>query len=80
MLLDTYPGGADVVGNLARAGDALWFSADTDPGGGATGAELWTSDGTAAGTRQVADIATGPESSVPRWFSAVGGMKVLRTP
>ncbi|MFC5179321.1 ELWxxDGT repeat protein [Nocardioides taihuensis] len=77
VLLDTYPDGSDRVGFLARAGGALWFSAVTDPGSGATGDEPWTSDGTAAGTHQVADIALGAESSGPRYFSAVGDVVVF---
>ena len=77
VLLDTYPGGDDGVDHLARAGDALWFSAVTDSGAGATGQELWTSDGTAAGTTQVADIDPGPGSSSPRYFSALDGMVVF---
>lgn len=73
VVLDIDPGGNDSVGNLARAGDALWFRAVTDPGSGTTGSEPWTSDGTEAGTHLVADIAPGAPSSLPRYFSALGG-------
>jgi ELWxxDGT repeat protein len=37
-----------------------------------SGAELWASDGTPAGTGRVADIAPGPASSWPESFSAAG--------
>lgn len=49
----------------------------------ASGSELWTSDGTAAGTRQVKDLAPGPGSSSPSglvwfrdrlWFFALDGL------
>src|SRR5437764_5120645 len=36
------------------------------------GGELWMSDGTAAGTRQVADINPGPNGSNPSGLVAVG--------
>jgi ELWxxDGT repeat protein len=77
VLIDTYPGDYDGVNRLARAGDALWFSAISDPGTGATGGELWTSDGTAAGTHQVTDINPGPGSSLPRYFTEVDGTVVF---
>ncbi len=44
------------------------FSADD----GVSGVELWRSDGTAAGTRQVADLAPGSSSSTPRSPCAIG--------
>jgi ELWxxDGT repeat protein len=54
---------------LADLGGTLLFRADD----GATGAELWKSDGTAAGTVQVADLATGSAASYPNWLTTVGG-------
>jgi uncharacterized repeat protein (TIGR01451 family) len=54
---------------LALVGSALFFGG-VDP---ANGLELWTSDGTPAGTKLVRDIAPGRLSSVPRWLTAVGG-------
>ncbi|MFI0402471.1 MAG: ELWxxDGT repeat protein, partial [Cyanobium sp.] len=45
--------------DLIGVGDTLFFSFD-EPG---TGRELWRSDGTAAGTKRVADINPGPFSS-----------------
>jgi ELWxxDGT repeat protein len=38
-----------------------------------SGSELWSSDGTAAGTRLVADIILGAQSSTPNWLTALGG-------
>jgi ELWxxDGT repeat protein len=50
-----------VARDLAVAGSHVFFSADD----GIHGSELWVSDGTAEGTRLLADIAPGPESSEP---------------
>ena len=52
---------------LADVGGTLYFSAVDG-----TGRELWTSDGTAAGTTRVADIAPGDGWSYPQDFTAVG--------
>lgn len=49
--------------------DMLLFSGGDD----ATGAELWLSDGTQAGTRQVADVNQGPSSSIPSAVGTLGG-------
>jgi ELWxxDGT repeat protein len=54
--------------SLAAAGGKAYFSA-TD---GTSGFELWESDGTAAGTRRVQDIAPGTPSSSPAELAAVG--------
>ena len=40
---------------------------------GVHGTEIWRSDGTAAGTFQVADLRTGTESSNPRWLTSFAG-------
>ncbi len=57
----------------------IFFARDTP----ANGRELWTSDGTAAGTRMVKDLAPGPTGSFPRylvwfrdrlWFFALDGL------
>lgn len=45
--------------NLTTAGDKLFFVAND----GSSGAELWSSDGTSAGTNLVADINTTPDGS-----------------
>ncbi|HEY0781628.1 MAG TPA: ELWxxDGT repeat protein, partial [Thermoanaerobaculia bacterium] len=52
---------------LAAAG-RLFFTADD----GVHGFELWQTDGTAAGTRRVSDIAPGPLSSWPDSFTQLG--------
>ncbi len=44
-----------------RAGDRVFFTGDD----GAHGIELWTSDGTASGTKMVKDIYAGPWRSLP---------------
>ncbi|MEM8995017.1 MAG: hypothetical protein AAGF23_09535, partial [Acidobacteriota bacterium] len=55
-------------GRVWEAGGALWFDGwDEDHG-----EEPWTSDGTLAGTRRVADLEPGPGSSSPQFFTAVG--------
>ena len=56
---------------LTRFEDRLVFVAG---GGIATGRELWSSDGTAAGTAIVQDLYPGPGSSDPSHVSAIGGL------
>ncbi|MEO8614526.1 MAG: ELWxxDGT repeat protein [Luteolibacter sp.] len=58
-----YPGG------VGAWGDQFVFYGND----GLSGAEPWTSDGTAAGTRILADVRPGPEGSEPTRFTAVGG-------
>lgn len=48
---------------VGAVGDLLYFA---DDDGSGIGRELWVTDGTAAGTRLVADINPGPSSSSPR--------------
>jgi ELWxxDGT repeat protein len=55
---------------LTRVGENLFFTAESIPGD----TELWTSDGTATGTRLVKDIAPGPASSLPRQLTDVNGI------
>ena len=70
LVRDINPGAGDSAPyNLANLGGTLYFNA-TDP---AHGAELWRSDGTAAGTRLVRDIDPGAGSSHPFYLTAVGG-------
>lgn len=51
-------------------GGKLYFSAK----GGAKGRELWTSDGTEAGTLRVKDIKPGPGGSDPRELTVAGAL------
>ena len=53
-------------------GDAIYFAADTDNPSLGHGRELWKSDGTEAGTVQVADINGGGSDSDPYSFTIVG--------
>ncbi|HYI21910.1 MAG TPA: ELWxxDGT repeat protein [Candidatus Limnocylindrales bacterium] len=53
---------------LTALGDIVIFTAT----GGATGRELWRSDGTAAGTVRVMDIKPGGKTSNPRGLTRVG--------
>lgn len=46
----------------------LFFTAETDE----TGAEIWATDGTAAGTRSL-DLVPGPTGSEPRFLAVAGG-------
>ena len=57
------------VTSLANVDGILYFDAND----GSTGTELWKSDGTAAGTVLVADIAPGSASSTPQDLTAIGG-------
>ncbi len=54
---------------LAAAGGRLYFTADD----GVHGRELWSSDGTPAGTGMLRDIRPGPESSFPQHLRGIGG-------
>jgi trimeric autotransporter adhesin len=55
--------------NLLAVGNRLYFVTDD----GVSGWELWTSDGTAAGTRIVKDILKGGSSN-PSWLAASNGI------
>jgi ELWxxDGT repeat protein len=50
------------VQEVAVVGERIFFSAED---GEAHGRELWVSDGTAAGSHLLADVAPGPDSSAP---------------
>jgi len=56
-------------GNSAAIGTQIFFPAND----GQSGLELWTSDGTAAGTHLVADISVGIGDSYPCYLTALGG-------
>ena len=67
--------------NLTAVGSTLFFSASTGTTAtpaGQTGIELWKSDGTAAGTVQVKDIASGFASSSPGSFQVLGSTLIFR--
>ncbi len=64
-----YLGTVEGARTLAPFGSSLLLSADD----GITGQELWKTDGTAAGTVQVADIAPGIMPSSPQDFTPFGG-------
>ena len=55
---------------LTEMNGNLYFAADD----GCSGRELWKTDGTAAGTMQVADVAVGGGSSNPAELTTAGGM------
>ena len=42
------------------------------------GFELWSSDGTAGGTALLEDLWPGTDSSIPAWFSPLGGDLLFR--
>jgi ELWxxDGT repeat protein len=58
---------------IVPSGNLAYFSADD----GIHGWELWASDGTAAGTRLVRDIAAGASSSYPRELTDLAGLLVF---
>jgi ELWxxDGT repeat protein len=71
LVKDTYPGPGDGEPYyMTNVGGKLFFQAFRPD----TGIELWTSDGTEAGTRLVRDIEPGPGSSDPYDFTGVGGV------
>mgnify|MGYP003523067264 FL=1 len=57
--------------NLTAIASGLIFSAEAGTGTG--NAELWVSDGTQAGTLNLAEIFQGPQSSSPTNFHEAGG-------
>ena len=62
-------GGSSIPEQFTVVGDRIFFVAEGDP---ATGSELYSSDGTAAGTSLVSDIVPGPGGSFPEPFAALG--------
>jgi len=77
LVADIHPGSAwSVPRYLWALGKHLVFSADD----GASGIELWRSDGTAAGTRRIADIHPGQkgDDTTPPADSFPNNFRVLR--
>jgi ELWxxDGT repeat protein len=73
-LADLRPGPAGSGPAHLRVVDGrLYFAADD----GSSGQELWGSDGTAAGTGRVADLAPGPDPSSPGAVTAAAGGRLL---
>lgn len=69
--LTIFPGtGSAQPRSIAASGSSVFLSAND----GSTGRELWTSDGTLAGTRRVKDIRPGAASSDPRSIVAAGDL------
>jgi ELWxxDGT repeat protein len=70
---DNNTGFVDVPETLVAAAGQVYFAADD----GVHGVELWRSNGSAGGTRLVADLAPGAASSSPRPMLAAGGRVYL---
>jgi ELWxxDGT repeat protein len=71
-LLDGKP---PLPGSLAPFGGQLVFAASD----GVSGSELWTTDGTAQGTRQIVDLVPGAGSSLPYQLRALGNRLIFRS-
>lgn len=67
------PYSGSVPAGFFQVGKLLYFSARTEEGG----QELWTTDGTAQGTRRVRDICPGRCSGTLGFFSALGSIAFL---
>lgn len=77
LVKDINPGSADGVNYCSYCGgkafivmnNKLYFQANN----GINGQELWETDGTEAGTKQVKDINPGTNGSYPVWFASLNG-------
>ncbi len=67
-IINDYP-----AASFRNLGGKVLFDAD----GGVSGVEPWISDGTAAGTAQLADLAPGPDWSSPTFNLPAGGTNLL---
>jgi len=70
LVKDINPSGHSFPDNLTPMGGKLYFTAQ----GGGRGIELWTSDGTSAGTKRVKDIRPGSASSNPSHLAVINGL------
>lgn len=71
--LRTFRGATDgVPSNFVVAQSVVFFSAQLGSDANDPGKELWVTDGTADGTRMVADVASGPVSSSPLGIATFG--------
>jgi ELWxxDGT repeat protein len=70
LIKDINNSGSSDPDELTAMSGKLYFRAQ----GGGKGRELWTSDGTAAGTHRVKDIRPGPRGSSPSELTVVGGL------
>ena len=71
LVADIRPGqtGSNLFSDWVVFNDEMYFSADD----GSSGRELWKTDGTAAGTTRLKDIASGEASSSPSWMTEYNG-------
>ncbi len=75
QLVATVSGNIQGLGKgIATLGDVLLFSNSTQEFGDPYGAELWISDGTAAGTKLLKDINPGPDPGSIDHFVVAGGV------
>ena len=69
----SYPAGVSSPQQIVNINGTLYFNAQIQYGVNPPGAELWKSDGTAAGTMMVKDINPGPLSSLPHDLTNLNG-------
>ena len=74
LMGDICTGGCNgIPQNITNCNGTLYFAGNNDT----TGSELYTSDGTPAGTRRILNIAAGNQSSSPKNFTAVNGKVIF---
>ena len=83
LVKDIYTGNSSTPSFLTNVGGTLFFTAIDFVYPHDTGRELWKSDGTAAGTVLVKDIAAGRVGSIPVELTDVNGtlfFRIVRPP